>query len=427
MIDFIKNLKTCDKAAAIFGAAEAVLSFVDIIRYAVLGEPAVFVTMLLVRLLFVVLAAAAVFARAPIAFLPICVLSAVLFFTMNNFGTTLFNFTFAVDALVSAAGAVTGTVLCILGREKPKLICMAALIAAAVVLVVTCLCAWSGLSAAAKGRENVQSEFWAVPEAVDLAVCPEEGRLEKIDYETKAYATDNRSVKKSAYVYLPYGYDEAKQYNILYLLHGTGDDEEYWLKKFAYNKTMVDNLIYRKDIEPLIIVTPTFYVENDCLDGLDALSYSFGTELKNDIMPAVESKYSTCAESTDQKGFEESRRHRAFAGLSRGAVTTLHSVMCGSLEYFSYFGTFSASRTSKEYFAEKNGGDNSNLPIDYWYVASGAFDFGFKSQWSDWNAIVDCAPRLTKGENTSFDVYPMRYHSMGNWHLALYNFLQKIF
>ena len=30
---------------------------------------------------------------------------------------------------------------------------------------------------------------------------------------------------------------------------------------------MVDNLIYHGDIEPLIIVTPTWYVENDCMGG----------------------------------------------------------------------------------------------------------------------------------------------------------------
>ncbi len=45
--------------------------------------------------------------------------------------------------------------------------------------------------------------------------------------------------KKTAYVYLPYGYSEEKEYNILYLMHGTGDDEKYWLKTNPYNKTML--------------------------------------------------------------------------------------------------------------------------------------------------------------------------------------------
>ena len=35
--------------------------------------------------------------------------------------------------------------------------------------------------------------------------------------------------------------------------------------------------------------------------------------------------------------------------------------------------------------------------------------------------------RLSWGVNTSLDVFPMRYHSIGHWHLSLYNFLQTIF
>ena len=98
-----------------------------------------------------------------------------------------------------------------------------------------------------------------------------------------------RSVKKSAYVYLPYGYSKEKEYNILYLMHGTGDDEKYWLKTNPYNKTMLDNMIADGDIEPLIVVTPTFYVEDDCADDLDQLTYSFAKELRNDLMPEIES------------------------------------------------------------------------------------------------------------------------------------------
>ncbi|MFR5152743.1 MAG: alpha/beta hydrolase [Ruminococcus sp.] len=153
-------------------------------------------------------------------------------------------------------------------------------------------------------------------------------------YDTKAYATDERDVKKTAYVYLPYGYSEEKEYNILYLMHGTGDDEKYWLKTNPYNKTMLDNMIADGDIEPLIVVTPTFYVEDDCADDLDQLTYSFAKELRNDLMPEIESVYSTYAKSADDEGFAESRDHRAFAGLSRGAVTMYHSALCQSLDYF---------------------------------------------------------------------------------------------
>ncbi len=52
-------------------------------------------------------------------------------------------------------------------------------------------------------------------------------------------------------MYTAYGYSEEKEYNILYLMHGTGDgDEKYWLKTNPYNKTMLDNMIADGDIEP---------------------------------------------------------------------------------------------------------------------------------------------------------------------------------
>lgn len=73
-------------------------------------------------------------------------------------------------------------------------------------------------------------------------------------------------------------------------------------------------------------------------------------------MPEIESSYSTYAKSADDVGFSESRDHRAFAGLSRGAVTMYHSVLCQSLDYFSWFGAFSGSRTDAQAFEDIHSG-----------------------------------------------------------------------
>lgn len=428
MIDFIKKLKICDRIAACAFMGVVVISLVDIIRYAALMQPVAFVTVLIVNVLFILFAAAAVFGRLHALFAVVSVFSVILFLTTDNFETTLYNITYLFQAIVSAVGAIGGTVFAVIGKDKPVVKPAAFIGIAAGVIIAVFGIVWGACTANAKGRTTFNAEAWAVPSALDTTECEHKGTLEKLDYKTKAYATDKREVNKSAYVYLPYGYDNSKQYNILYLMHGTGDNEEYWLKKFEYNKIMVDNMIDKGIINPLIIVTPTFYVENDCKGNLDPLTYSFKDELRNDLMPAVESKYSTHAATADDAAFKASRAHRAFAGLSRGAVTTLHSVVCGSLDYFSSFGTFSASRTDVEDYKKANLADGTkDLTIDCWYVASGAFDFGFKSQWSDWNAIVKADTRLVAGQNTFFDNYPMRYHSMGNWHLALYNFLLKVF
>lgn len=71
--------------------------------------------------------------------------------------------------------------------------------------------------------------------------------------------------------------------------------------------------------------------------------------------------------------------------------------------------------------------DFAQFPIRYLYVSTGNFDFAMPQQLIDFHALLDIEPRLTENHNTNFDIFPMRYHSMGDWHLALYNFLQKIF
>ena len=343
------------------------LSGIDIVRFAILGDKTAFITFSMIAVTFMLVAYMAWKSKMPFLYLVIAAAAFVLYFNTNfSTSTYYFNWLFLVESIIAAK--------------------------------------------------------------YDAEESEQAGTVEEVVYDTKAYATDERDVKKTAYVYLPYGYSEEKEYNILYLMHGTGDDEKYWLKTNPYNKTMLDNMIADGDIEPLIVVTPTFYVEDDCADDLDQLTYSFAKELRNDLMPEIESVYSTYAKSADDEGFAESRDHRAFAGLSRGAVTMYHSALCQSLDYFSWFGAFSGSRTDKTAFEDTIQTSNfAELPIHYLYVASGNFDFALPGQVQDYQALLDIEPRLRSGVNTCFDVFPMRYHSMGNWHLALYNFLQKIF
>ena len=57
-------------------------------------------------------------------------------------------------------------------------------------------------------------------------------------------------------VYLPNGYTTSKQdYPVLYLLHGSGDDETGWLTK-GRAKTILDSLITNELCPPMIVVMP---------------------------------------------------------------------------------------------------------------------------------------------------------------------------
>ena len=86
----------------------------------------------------------------------------------------------------------------------------------------------------------------------------EPGRIEQISYTTRDYFGDGEEVTKYANVYLPYDYSEDRQYNVLYLMHGIGGDENEWgmNKNSSKVKLIMDNLIYYGDIEPFIVVTP---------------------------------------------------------------------------------------------------------------------------------------------------------------------------
>ena len=121
-------------------------------------------------------------------------------------------------------------------------------------------------------------------------------------------------------VYLPYGYDENKKYNIFYFMHGMGDSEN----SLFYNDNgeavrLIDNMIKNGDIEPMIIVTPSFNkVSSDTFFNAD----NFWKEFRESVVPFVEGKYSTYAASTSKEDIAASRMHRAYGGFSMGSVST---------------------------------------------------------------------------------------------------------
>ena len=78
------------------------------------------------------------------------------------------------------------------------------------------------------------------------------GTIEHITYPSYDYFGDGSALEKPANVYLPYGYDETKQYNVLYLMHGIGGDENEWgmVGNTSQIKMIMDNLIFIGKISP---------------------------------------------------------------------------------------------------------------------------------------------------------------------------------
>ena len=429
MYAFLKKIKKSEWISWTALAAILIIAAYNFVYHMAFGEPATFIVFATMSALFVTVSVFVVRVRLPYLWGLICIGSILAFgFSNGILVGWANNWTYAIQSLFAAAAAVAGTIFAVRENDlRPRLRGFVAL-AIALLIAIGAGATWAGSVAKARASTApAQNEVFAVPEKYDSKECPRPGRTEEFTYETKAYATDRRAVTKKAIVYLPYNYNETQHYNILYLLHGTGDSYDYWLIRNPKNKTMVDNLIYYGDIQPLIIVTPTWYVENDCADDLDRLTYTFKEEIRNDLLPAVESKYATYAHITSEQAFANSRAHRAFAGLSRGSVTTYHSALIGCLDYFGWFGNFSASRTTEEEFAAIRTGAFADLPIHYLYCTNGSYDFSLYSHYNDMQKLLRAEPRLVEGVNYSFDVFPMQYHSAANWHISLYNCLQKFF
>lgn len=155
------------------------------------------------------------------------------------------------------------------------------------------------------------------------------GTVERVDYTV---ITEKGSTEgKHCWVYVPYGYDPLKQYDILYFLHSGLDNADAMF--FTKNEeipdfaALLDNMIGQKLIRPMLVVTPSYYPVGYEPGGMDAdMQYgaAFPHEMFHDLIPAVESKYAGYCRDFSREGLIASAAHRALGGFSMGAVTLWH-------------------------------------------------------------------------------------------------------
>ncbi|MGC8830553.1 MAG: alpha/beta hydrolase [Verrucomicrobiia bacterium] len=162
------------------------------------------------------------------------------------------------------------------------------------------------------------------------------GKLEMVEYESKTVGTTRKML-----VYTPPDYSPDKKYPVLYLLHGIGGDETEW-RRFASPEVLLDNLIADGKAVPMIIVMPNGRAQkNDRAEGnvyASAPAFAvFEQDLLNDVIPAIESKYSV----------NTNREYRAIAGLSMGGGQSLNFGL-GHLDRFAWIGAFSAAPNAKQ-------------------------------------------------------------------------------
>ena len=286
-------------------------------------------------------------------------------------------------------------------------------------------------------KEEEPMDPYALVDKIPIpALTPQymhKSQIVEISYPTKAYYGDESEITKKAFVYLPADYDESKQYNVLYLMHGIGGNEREWgmVDKTSKVKIMMDNLIIDGTIEPFIIVAPNGRSSTDFANTNADYNafYHFGKELRNDLIPYIDANFATYAEySEDGYDLTAARDHRAMAGLSMGGMQTTNIGMCECLDIISWFGAFSAAPTT--YSASKIASclkEFEDYNINYYYGLCGTGDgIALASARSAVTGLTALTDKLTDGENFAWQTRPGG-HDFEIWYLGFYNFAKIAF
>ncbi|MBQ0000285.1 MAG: hypothetical protein KBT01_01935 [Clostridiales bacterium] len=285
-------------------------------------------------------------------------------------------------------------------------------------------------TAEAAQEDTVMGPADILPREYVMTFEGERGTIESISYMAKDYTRDGEDFEKKAFVYLPAGYDESKQYNVVYLMHGIGGSEREWTlgEESSKLKKILDRLMGEGTIEPFILVTPNGRaLAHPHKDAVETF-YMFGNELRNDLIPYIESHYSTYAEY-DENGYDLSatRNHRAMAGLSMGGMQTINIGIGECLDLFSYFGAFSAAPTSNVSAIVANQIDTSEYDVDFFYNICGLQDdIAYKSAAAAAKNLPALSEKMVEGENFIWQEKDGR-HDFNIWFLGAYNFAQIVF
>lgn len=257
------------------------------------------------------------------------------------------------------------------------------------------------------------------------------GTVEAIEYPSHNYAGDGGEITKKANVYLPAGYSEDKKYNVMILLHGIGGNENEWglNKNNSRVKALMDNLAFYGDIEGFIVVTPN---GRACEIGGEPGSatnafYLFGQELRNDLIPYIDSHYSTYADYSEDYDLSTARDHRAIAGLSMGGMQTINIGIGECLDMFSYFGAFSAAPSSNIASKTADIVSKSEYPVNFFYNICGLQDrTAYTSAAAAAKNLPSLSDQFVDGENFMWQELDGG-HDFHIWYLGFYNFAQMVF
>ena len=261
--------------------------------------------------------------------------------------------------------------------------------------------------------------------------------------------TSDIRVAKTAMVYLPAGYDESNMcYNVLYLLHGANGSPQNYLSpdKTTELQCLLDHMIEDGVIEPLIVVAATYYPLDSFVQMLPLVlqvevTQTFPRELVESIIPQVERRYRTYAESVDLEGIVASRDHRAIAGFSLGGVTTWY-VLLQQMQAFRWFlpisqaswddgaggttGILDSDLSAKVLYeaVKEQGYGKEDFML---FVATGSEDEAFEVATNQMKSLLEYDDVFKVGENTSCSMMNNGTHTVRALFTYMYHILPSLF
>lgn len=190
---------------------------------------------------------------------------------------------------------------------------------------------------------NVFSIFYVPDGPADYYLVRDvpHGNVTQTWYHSEGHQADRRLS-----IYTPPCYGKGKQrYPVLYLLHGSGGDENAWLE-LGHTARIIDNLIAEGKIEPMIVVMPNGNSGKQAAPGETYENLSYRPAMTNQLKGYKDGRYEAhFDEITDfvDKNYRTiaKKSKRALAGLSMGGFHTLF-ISANHPGLFDYIGLFSA-------------------------------------------------------------------------------------
>lgn len=173
------------------------------------------------------------------------------------------------------------------------------------------------------------------------------GKVTEVWYHSNRLGMDRRMQ-----VYTPPSYDlTERNYPVLYLLHGSGGDENAWIELGNVARIM-DNLIAQGKAQPMIVVMPNGNPGMQAAPGETNQNLAYRPTMSNNLPGfrngAYEESFPEIVSFIDSRYRSiPDKAHRAIAGLSMGGFHSL-TISANYPDLFNYVGLFSAGFPSPD-------------------------------------------------------------------------------